>query len=102
MSKHPITINEGFICQNCGKKNEKAKRTCKNHCQYCLHSLHVDKDVPGDRLSTCKGLMEPIKAEQNSKKGIMIYHKCTKCAKISKNKAYEEDDFDQLIILSQV
>jgi hypothetical protein len=100
--KNPITINEGFTCQNCGKKNEKAEKTCKNHCQYCLYSLHVDKDVPGDRASACKGLMRPVKAEKDSRKGIMIFHKCEKCGKLAKNKSLEDDDFEQLIILTQL
>ena len=48
-----------FICQNCGKKVEKLKYTSRDHCNYCLHSLHVDI-TPGDRLNDCKGLLVPI------------------------------------------
>jgi hypothetical protein len=32
----------------------------RNHCPYCLWSCHLDLYVAGDRLSACKGQMEPI------------------------------------------
>lgn len=95
-------INEEFICQNCGKKVNKLKGSCRNHCNYCLYSLHLDKEFPGDRQSNCKGLMEAVKLDQNSKKGWIILHKCKKCKKTIKNKAAEDDDLDQLIQLSQI
>ncbi len=41
-------IDEEFICENCGKKVEKLGYSCRDHCPYCLHSKHVDKN-PGDR-----------------------------------------------------
>ncbi len=44
--------------------------------------------------------MKPIGAEHNGKKGWMIIHKCLKCAKIIPNKAAEDDDFDQIIQLT--
>jgi len=31
----------------------------RNHCPYCLWSVHLDK-TPGDRASLCRGGMEPI------------------------------------------
>ena len=37
-----------FICVNCGKRIEKLKYTSRDHCNYCLFSLHVDV-TPGDR-----------------------------------------------------
>ena len=51
-------IDEEFICNNCGKKVPKLGYSCRNHCPYCLHSLHVDVN-PGDRLETCHGDLEP-------------------------------------------
>ena len=41
-------IDEEFICENCGKKVEKLGYSCRDHCPYCLHSKHVDKN-PRDR-----------------------------------------------------
>lgn len=95
-------INEEFTCQNCGQKNEKLEGSCRNHCTKCLYSMHVDKDFPGDRLSTCKCLMAPIKASQDGKKGWMIMHKCTKCGKIIPNKTAPDDNFEEIIQLTQL
>ena len=47
-------IDEEFICENCGKKVSKLGYSCRDHCPYCLHSKHVDKN-PGDRQETCHG-----------------------------------------------
>lgn len=96
-----ITINEPFTCQNCGTDNPKHKTSCRNHCKNCLYSLHVDKNTPGDRQSTCHALMQPISVMQNSKKGWMITHKCTKCNKTIQNKSAEDDNFEKIIELTQ-
>ena len=63
-------IDEEFICENCGKKVEKLGYSCRNHCNYCLYSKHVDKN-PGDRAEECHGLLEPIGIEINNKKGVV-------------------------------
>jgi len=99
--KNFIAINEEFICQNCGHKNSKLKGSYRNHCQNCLYSLHVDKDLPGDRLSGCKSLMMPFSADQSGKKGWIISHKCLKCGKIISNLFADDDNFDNLILLTQ-
>jgi len=102
MRKNFIVINEEFKCKNCGHVNSKLKGSCRNHCAKCLYSLHVDKNTPGDRQSDCNDLMEPIKIDQNSKKGWIIYHKCQKCGKIIPNKAAQDDNFNKIIELSQL
>jgi len=98
-----IVKNDPFTCRNCGEKNPPLSGGgCRNHCRKCLYSLHVDKESPGDRKSLCKNLMKPFKVEQNSKKGWIIYHKCTICDKIIPNKAAEDDNFEKIIELSQL
>ena len=92
-------IDEEFICSNCGKKVPKLGYSCRNHCPYCLHSLHVDVN-PGDRLETCHGDLEPVGLEINKKKGYVIIFKCKKCGAIRKNKSAEDDDMDLIIKLS--
>lgn len=92
-------IDEEFICENCGKKVPKLGYSCRNHCNNCLCSKHVDKN-PGDRMETCHGLLEPIGVEISSKKGYVIIHKCKKCGAIRKNKAAEDDNIDLIIKLS--
>ncbi len=37
-----VKKDEEFICKNCGKEIKKLKYTSRDHCNYCLHSLHVD------------------------------------------------------------
>lgn len=96
-----IVINESFKCKNCGEENPKLKGSCRNHCRKCLCSLHVDKDNPGDRQSTCNSLMQPISVYKDGKKGWMINHKCLKCNKLIPNKAANDDDFDEIIQLTQ-
>lgn len=98
--KNFIFINEEFKCQNCGKNNDLLKAGCRNHCKYCLYSVHVDKNIPGDRKNNCKCLMKPISIDKDGKKGYIIIHKCTKCNEIKRNKAAEDDDFDAIIKIS--
>ena len=92
-------IDEEFICDNCGKKVTKLGYSCRNHCPYCLHSKHVDKN-PGDRLEECHGDLEPISVEISSKKGYVIVFRCKKCGAIRKNKSAKDDDMDLLINLT--
>ena len=93
-------IDEEFICENCGKKIEKLGYSCRDHCNNCLCSKHVDKN-PGDRQENCHGLLEPIGIEVNSKKGYVIVYKCNKCGKIRKNKAAKDDNFDMILKISK-
>ena len=92
-------IDEEFICHNCGKKVEKLRYTCRNHCPSCLHSKHVDIN-PGDRAEACHGVLKPVSVEIDSKKGYVIVFKCEKCGAIRKNKAAEDDNIDLIIELS--
>ena len=92
-------IDESFICENCGKKVEKLGYSCRNHCPYCLYSKHIDIN-PGDRQETCKGVLEPVSLEINSKKGNVIIFRCKKCGVIRKNKAAKDDNIDKIIELS--
>lgn len=70
--------NTGFVCLNCGKSVPPAKGGYRNHCPFCLYSLHADIS-PGDRQNDCLGLMRPVGIETHSKKGIQIVHECQKC-----------------------
>lgn len=98
--KNFIVRNESFSCQNCGHDNPPLPGSCRNHCQECLYSLHVDDSVPGDRASDCGALMKPIELDYSGKKGHIIVHKCTKCEKEMRNKVAEDDSQDAIIALS--
>ncbi len=71
--------NTGFTCRHCGHEVlPLTGGSYRNHCPFCLHSLHVDI-IPGDRASQCGGLMEPVGVVYNSAKGWQIIHRCQKC-----------------------
>ncbi len=100
-----FTKNDGgFVCQHCGKTVEPLGYSSRNHCPFCLWSLHLDVN-PGDRQSDCGGQMQPIKAEPDAKRGYIITHRCTKCGTLRRNKSAHEakvqpDDLRKLIALT--
>ena len=94
-------INEAFVCQNCGQVNGPAPKTCRNHCLRCLYSLYVDKDTPGDRLSDCEGLMQPVELVIKGSRVESIVFRCQKCGKSGKNKVAEDDNRVALLGLFQ-
>ena len=76
----------GFTCTHCGKQVPPNGVTSRDHCPFCLTSLHVDLN-PGDRANPCRGVLLPKKAEPHPKKGFVIVYQCNKCGKIVRNKA---------------
>lgn len=91
-----IKNDNGFVCLHCGKEVSPLGYTSRNHCPYCLRSLHID-NIPGDRANTCLGIMEPIEIENSPKKGYVIVYKCSKCGEIKKNKSADDDSFDKIL-----
>lgn len=88
-----IARQESFQCEHCGKEVQPlARGSYRNHCPFCLYSKHVDHDGPGDRASSCLGLMQPTGIDQDGKKGWMIIHRCTECGKTIRNKSAPDDD----------
>lgn len=75
----------------------------RNHCPFCLHSLHVDVN-PGDRASDCGGVLEPVAAEHSGSKGWIVVHRCLTCGATRRNRAALDDgtcpdDYDRVIAL---
>lgn len=100
METKRFTKNDGgFICIHCGKEVAPLGYTSRNHCPFCLWSLHIDIN-PGDRECDCLGALEPIKVETNAKRGFIVVHKCRKCGSVKRNKAADDDDRDLLIKLT--
>ncbi|GAA0374577.1 RNHCP domain-containing protein [Bacillus horti] len=82
--------NNGFMCEHCGAVIlPLTNGSYRNHCPECLYSKHMDED-PGDRQSTCKGLMKPIDLIIHSKKGYQIIHQCLQCGAIRRNKIAQD------------
>ena len=103
-SKRFTKNDNGFICQNCGKEVEPLGFSSRNHCPFCLCSIHIDVN-PGDRANDCLGIMDPIKVELSPKKGYVILHRCRKCGEIKRNRAaadaaVQPDDMDLIIRLT--
>lgn len=97
--KNFIPRNEGFVCEECGASVPPAKGTFRNHCPMCLTAKHVDNATPGDRLSTCLGLMPAIDVTGSDPDALIITHRCERCGKTIRNKLAEDDDRDKAIAL---
>jgi DNA-directed RNA polymerase subunit RPC12/RpoP len=79
--------NTGFRCLHCGADVWPVTNGgYRNHCPFCLHSRHVD-ERPGDRASSCRGLMAPIALDRSTKKGFQIVHVCVTCGVVRRNRA---------------
>lgn len=87
---------ENFTCAHCG--THVVGNGYTNHCPQCLWSRHVD-NTPGDRASTCGGMMRPIATEQSGD-GFIIIHKCDRCGKQIRQHAAENDNIETIIDLS--
>jgi DNA-directed RNA polymerase subunit RPC12/RpoP len=98
--------NTAFTCVNCHRHVPPLSNgTYRNHCPYCLHSLHVDIN-PGDRASDCGGVLEPVGVDYSGKKGWVIVSRCRLCGDVKRNKAALDDpvvpdDYDLVVRLSQ-
>lgn len=91
-------IDENFTCENCGKEVSRLNYTARDHCPYCLYSKHLDIN-PGDRQNNCQGMMEPIGIEKYKNSYKIIYN-CEKCHQTHKNIMATDDNFDEIIKLS--
>ena len=88
---------EDFTCEKCGFSVVGNGYT--NHCSNCLYSKHVDIS-PGDRLSTCGGLMKPIRVE-GTEKGYRLVHKCIVCGYEKTNKVSPEDNIETMASIAK-
>ncbi len=96
---NPIRRDEGFVCAHCGHEVAPLGRTARDHCPKCLRSLHVDV-VPGDRASTCGGLMDPVGAEIRGGE-VAVRYRCRKCGATHRVRAAvgdeDGDDWEALV-----
>lgn len=102
--RHFININQDFRCLHCRAyvTVERAYSAVnnRNHCPYCLWTRDLDLFEAGDRLSACKGGMQPIglTLKERRKKyarldqgELMLVHRCVECGKISINRIAADD-----------
>ena len=91
--------NEAFICSNCHREvSLHPTGSARNHCPYCLCSLHVDAEFPGDRASACGELMLAIDLTQKKHKGMVILHHCSKCGKEITNIPAPDDEIAEFMM----
>ena len=69
------------------------------HCPNCLSSVHVD-EKPGDRMSRCYGVMEPIAVWVRKSGEWAIIHHCKICGKFSSNRIAADDNSMKLIAIA--
>ena len=98
MARKFTMIDESFICENCGKQVEPLHYTARDHCPYCLFSLHVDIN-PGDRLCECKGKLVPVGLKKH-RDSYKIVYVCQKCDQRKINIMANDDNNDLIIELS--
>ena len=91
-----VRKKEDFTCEVCGMKVRGNGYT--NHCPNCLSSKHVDIN-PGDRASSCHGIMEPIGFEVRHGKEYII-QRCVQCGHVRPNKVAPEDNRETLRLVA--
>lgn len=64
----------------------------RNHCPYCLTSLHVDHRVPGDRRAGCRGRMAALSVTVRGDGEWLIIHSCQSCGGLSANRIAGDDN----------
>lgn len=92
-----------FSCKHCKKtvSLEAPGTKNRNHCPFCLYSVHVDNQV-GDRCADCTGLMEPIGKFYKADGEEMLVHKCKECGFIRWNRIAGDDSFELMAMLPEV
>ena len=102
---------EEFVCRNCSKLVKLDRRFSgteyRNHCPFCLWSVHLGQDWPDHKGSVCSGKMEPIgltfKHEGKNKYGqikqgeLMVVHQCRNCRQVTINRIAADDNPDKLM-----
>lgn len=96
---NPIRRDEAFDCLHCGRHVPKLEVTSRDHCPFCLRSLHVDV-VPGDRENTCGGLLDPVGGSL-MRGQVTIRYRCRRCGASHQVRAALEgespDDWEMVV-----
>lgn len=92
--------NEAFVCAQCGKDVPSGDHgILRNHCPFCLCSLHVDVN-PGDRRATCSGVMPAFSAHVKGDE-VVLKHRCARCGferanKVARHPCATPDDMEKV------
>jgi hypothetical protein len=74
----------------------------RNHCPYCLFSLHVDGRTPGDRASDCGSRMAPVGVFARPNGEQVLVHRCLGCGFERHNRIAGDDDIAAVMRLAVV
>lgn len=100
--RNPIAVDESFACAHCGRSVPAHGRTARNHCPFCLRSVHVDV-VPGDRAADCGGIMHPVGFELDGG-APTLRHRCGRCGHEARVRVLTDgqvpDDWDAVVRVS--
>ena len=82
--------NDAFTCHHCGcEVLPLVSGGFRSHCPECLWSRHVDV-LPGDRSSSCGGLMPPVSVERVHDTWYAV-HRCEDCGFQGRNRLSLQD-----------
>jgi len=84
----PTARDEAFTCTHCGRAVPPAGRTARDHCPWCLRSVHLDV-VPGDRAADCGGTMDPVSLEVRGADLVLTY-RCRRCGHTHRVRAIQD------------
>jgi|GEM_PF-3234370 len=102
--KRRHSLEQDFTCRHChrliGLPISGGQH--RNHCPFCLYSLHVDAQHSGDRLQVCRSLMQPIGAFQRPSGEHVIVHQCLGCGFERHNRIAADDMFALVLALPVV
>lgn len=90
-----------FTCRSCGKPVYAPAYGTRqrNHCPHCLTSIHAD-NVPGDRASLCRGIMEPVSVWVRRGGEWAVIHRCRLCGALRSNRIAGDDNFALLLSIA--
>ena len=93
--------DEAFKCRQCRRfiGALPSGGSHRNHCPFCLYSLHVDDRKTGDRQSICRSRMEPIGSFQRRNGEHVLVHRCLGCGFERFNRIAADDDFELVLSL---
>jgi len=91
----------GFECAHCHRPIARTApgTSHRNHCPWCLWSVHTD-NRPGDRASSCRGLMEPIAVSVRRGGEWVLIHRCQQCGHLRANRIAGDDNEFALLSLA--
>jgi hypothetical protein len=90
----PTGRSDSFRCRHCGLDVplDAPGTAHRNHCPTCLHSRHLDDDVPGDRDADCGSIMEPIAIAVRGDGEWTLIHRCLGCGELRNTRTAGDDN----------